>query len=164
VVTLSGTFPPAVTRSDDEEREDLIRDLEALREPGQEHPSASAACTKPAILRRLAGRAARQVGADTDRLVAAVQDGPLAAAVSLHTGVPFALVDGSEVVAGDLHRGERVVFVAYRLDAVLAEGQASLATALGLGTGGSIAVLAEPGSAAAATAVIAAPSSGSGSA
>lgn len=145
MVKLSESCPPVVTRADGEEREDLVRDLEALREPGQSYPPASATCTRPAILRRLATRAAQQVGPDTDRLVATVQDSVLAAAISLHTGVPFALTEGSRLVTGDLHKGERAVFVAYHLDPSLVGEQADLATEHELELGGRVAVFAEQG-------------------
>lgn len=72
--------------------------------------------SKPAILRRVGSLLGGRVGADIDRLVAT---GPgataLGAAVSLSTGLPFAVrvAEGSEVIEswGEIHEGESLCVV-----------------------------------------------------
>ena len=114
---LTSTVPPSVIRSAEGELDDLLNDLEALLQPGTQHPEYAASCTRPAILRRLAARVAEQIPAETDRIVAPLADSLLASAVSLHSGVPISLVDAaSSTVIGDLYRGERIMLVAYQFD------------------------------------------------
>ncbi|MFH5879410.1 hypothetical protein [Arthrobacter sp. NA-172] len=105
--------------------------MEALQPATGGHAGAPVALQRPAILRRLADALARRIPAGTDRLVArSGTDGTLAAALSLHTGISFALIglpDG--VVVGELHRSERTVLVGYQPESSELELLAVLATA-----------------------------------
>ena len=73
--------------------------------------------SRPTILRRLAELLADRVPGDIDRLAAGDRGGvPLVTAVSLRSGLPFALireVAGSQTVGtmGEIHRDERVVLI-----------------------------------------------------
>lgn len=73
--------------------------------------------SKPTILRRVAELLADRVPADIDRLAAGDGGGvPLVTAVSLRSGLPFALVregTGSQGVhtMGEIHRGERALLI-----------------------------------------------------
>lgn len=110
MITLSMSNPPAVVQDAHERRHDLVADVLALVTRGA--LDASALQSRPAILRRLAAAAAQALPGGTDRLAARVADAPLATAVALYTGVPFALIgDRGAVILGDLHPSERVVLV-----------------------------------------------------
>jgi len=113
VATLTATIPPAVVRTPADEQSDLAADLAALAE-GSAVPNVHNVQSRPAILRRLAARLADGVAPGTDRLVGELAYAPLVTAVSLHTGVPFALVDvDNHHVLGELHPSERVVVITY---------------------------------------------------
>lgn len=110
MITLSTSNPPVVVQDAHERRQDLVADVLALVASGA--LDAAALQSRPAILRRLAAAAAHALPTGTDRLVARVADAPLATAVALYTGVPFALMDDAgTLVLGDLHPSERVVLV-----------------------------------------------------
>lgn len=115
MTTLSASTPPAIIQDATEQRQDLAADLKALQPANGNHPDAAVALQRPAILRRVADALAPQIPAGTDRLVAqAGKDTTLAAAVSLHSGIAFALVDlPSREVIGELHRSERTVLLSY---------------------------------------------------
>jgi hypothetical protein len=119
VTTLSATTPPNIVQDCAVQRQDLAADLKALTESGAAYPDAPAALNRPAVLRRLAAALAQRVPAGTDRLVAlSGRDTALATAISLHTGIPFALVDlPACAVIGELHPSERSVIVGYDQDA-----------------------------------------------
>ena len=138
MTTLSATTPPTIVQDSAEQRQDLAADLKALQPTTGGHASASAALQRPAILRRLADALAPRVPAGTDRLIAqAGTDSALAAALSLHSGIAFALVDlPAGTVIGELHRSEQTVLVGYEPDeenellAVLTDAGARPALAL----------------------------------
>ncbi|MEH1015572.1 hypothetical protein V6U90_20965 [Micromonospora sp. CPCC 206060] len=72
--------------------------------------------TRPTILRRMAALLADLVDATADRLAARTQVMPLVTALSLETGLPFAMIrsledGGGSRVEGELHAGERVILV-----------------------------------------------------
>jgi len=75
--------------------------------------------TKPTVLRRLASLLADRLPADVDRIAGPELGAvPLATALSLETGVPFAIVRKARKkygtaagLEGELHAGERVVLV-----------------------------------------------------
>ncbi|MFG3697225.1 orotate phosphoribosyltransferase [Micromonospora sp. NPDC047620] len=73
--------------------------------------------TRPTILRRMAALMADLVDATTDRLAGRAEVAPLVTALSLETGLPFAVVptpaagDRPTQIEGELHAGERVVLV-----------------------------------------------------
>lgn len=115
MTTLSATIPPTIIQEAAEQRLDLAADLKALQPANGGNPDAAVALQRPAILRRLADALAVFIPAGTDRLVAqAGTDATLAAAVSLHSGIAFALVDvASGEVIGELHRSERTVLLSY---------------------------------------------------
>jgi hypothetical protein len=115
MTTLSSATPPAIIQDSAEQRQDLAADLKALQSPTGGHAKATIALQRPAILRRLADALAPGIPAGTDRLIAqAGTDSTLAAALSLHTGIAFALVGLPErTVIGELHRSERTVLVGY---------------------------------------------------
>ncbi|MFJ4261998.1 hypothetical protein ACIPYU_06115 [Paenarthrobacter nicotinovorans] len=118
MTTLSATVPPSIIQDRDEQRRDLAADLKALQPPTGGHATASVALQRPAILRRIADALAPGIPAGTDRLIAgAGTDSTLAAALSLHTGIAFALVDlPGQTVIGELHRSERTVLVSYETE------------------------------------------------
>jgi hypothetical protein len=118
MTTLSATIPPAILQDAAEQRLDLAADLKALQPASGGHPDAAMALQRPAILRRIANALAPHIPAGTDRLVArAGDDTILAAALSLHSGIAFALVElPSGLVHGELHRSERTVLVSYEAD------------------------------------------------
>ena len=118
MTTLSATTPPNIIQDPAERREDLAADIRALTPPDAAAPDASAALNRPSVLRRIAAELAPRVPAGTDRLVArSGRDTALATAISLHTGIPFALVDlPSGVVIGELHPSDRSVLLGYRPD------------------------------------------------
>lgn len=115
MTTLSATTPPAIIRDSAEKRQDLAADLKALQPATGGYADASVALQRPAILRRLANALAPHLPAGTDRLIArSGTDGTLAAALALHSGIAFALVDlPTGTVIGELHRSERTVLVGY---------------------------------------------------
>ncbi|MCW3819667.1 hypothetical protein ONA91_35050 [Micromonospora sp. DR5-3] len=73
--------------------------------------------TRPTILRRMAALMADLLDASTDRLAARAEVAPLVTALSLETGLPFAVIatpgaaDHPTPIEGELHPGERVVLV-----------------------------------------------------
>lgn len=75
--------------------------------------------TRPNLLRRIAAFVATHVPPTTDRLVAELDDATLAAAVALHTGLPFVLVEPAALpesateatLHGELHPSEAVVAI-----------------------------------------------------
>lgn len=85
--------------------------------------------TKPTILRRLASLLAERVPADVDRLVGPELGAvPIVVALSLETGLPFAIVrrnNGTRAIKGELHPGERVLLV----EDVITTGQRVLGAA-----------------------------------
>jgi hypothetical protein len=115
VTTLSATTPPSIIQDSDEQRQDLAADMNALTPADGTHPDATAVLHRPAILRRIAAALAPRIPAGTDRLIArSGKDSILAAAVSLHSGISFALIDlPAGVVIGELHRSERTVLLGY---------------------------------------------------
>ncbi|GAB3261490.1 hypothetical protein [Arthrobacter pigmenti] len=112
---LSATTPPSIIQNSTEQRQNLAADLSALIPAQAICPEASAVLHRPAILRRIAAALSGCIPAGTDRLVACSdQDTALAIALSLHTGISFALVDvPSTGVIGELHSAERTVLLAY---------------------------------------------------
>lgn len=62
--------------------------------------------TRPGILRRIASHVADLLPAGVDRVIGDEEDVALLTAVSLHSGVPFAVVDRDSVVQGELHPTE----------------------------------------------------------
>ncbi|GAA4057364.1 hypothetical protein [Nonomuraea soli] len=83
----------------------------------------SAMLTRPSILRRMASLLAAHVPPGTDRLVCSPGSLPLAAALALETGVPFAVL--GDVPMGDLFPGEKAVLVV----AVVSTGASAAALA-----------------------------------
>lgn len=69
--------------------------------------------TQPTVLRRLAADLAAALPTGCDRLITQVSAGlPLAAAVSLHTGLPFAAFDTDTAhLHGEVHQGESVAVI-----------------------------------------------------
>ncbi len=118
MTTLSATTPPTIVQDSSDQRQDLAADLEALQPAPGGHANASLVLQRPAILRRIAAAMAPLVPAGTDRIIAcAGTDAALAAALSLHSGITFALVElpGGALI-GELHRSERTVLVGYQPD------------------------------------------------
>lgn len=82
-----------------------------------QHLDPSLFLSRPTILRRLARFLAHRIEAGTDRLIAGESAAvPLATALSLETGVPFAVLDqravpGDDAVLGELHPSERVMII-----------------------------------------------------
>jgi hypothetical protein len=102
-LTRDGLVPRSSGLADSELRHDLL----AVRDPRDPDAVAGWLC-RPAVLRRVADRMAALVAADTDRLVAAGPGaGPLAAAVGLASGLPFAVLTDGELF-GERHAGESV--------------------------------------------------------
>lgn len=96
-----------------DERAELRADIAAVAGPAGGDEAAYAMQTHPAILRRVAALLAEELPAALDRVVAAEPVAtPLATAVALHTGLPFALADLGETGAvtwhGELRAGETV--------------------------------------------------------
>lgn len=117
MITLSSSIPPYVVQDATERRDDLISDLRALTGTHAKCPEASAAFHRPSILRRIAAALAPLVPAGIDRLAArSGTDAVLATALSLQTGIPFALVDIAEGIVGEIHPSERAVLLAYQQD------------------------------------------------
>ncbi|MDR5700923.1 hypothetical protein [Agromyces aerolatus] len=85
--------------------EELARDLSAL---GGDAPGAvSRWMTRPAVLRRVGLALADEVPATANRIITGGEGAPtLGAAVSLITGLPFAVIDADQIVFGELHHGE----------------------------------------------------------
>jgi len=131
---LTNSSPPTVQRSESERHGDLAADILALVTHGVSN--ASTLQSRPAILRRLAAFVAGSLPAGIDRLVAlAVTEAPLATAVSLHSGVPFALLDREGVaVLGDCYPSERVVLVETLHHAATQRSVPAVATLLGVAT------------------------------
>lgn len=115
--------PLLVQRAHSVEADELRRDLAAVG-VDETHAAGTltfrrdAILTRPTLLRRIAAMLARYVPATADRLIAETCDAPLAAAVALHTGLPFALVAPAaggvlprRSVRGELYPSERVVAV-----------------------------------------------------
>lgn len=86
--------------------EELARDLNALG--GAAAGATSRWVTRPAVLRRIALALAEDVPAETTRIVVAGEGGTaLGVALSLTTGLPFAVIDGDHSLElGELHHGE----------------------------------------------------------
>ncbi|MGO2596281.1 MULTISPECIES: hypothetical protein [Glutamicibacter] len=119
MTTLSTTTPPEIVQDSSEQRLDLLADLKALRPTEGDLPDARLALHRPAILRRLAESLAARIPAGVDRLVAqSGTDAILATAVSLHSGIAFALVDlANPEILGEMHRSERTLLIGFELDA-----------------------------------------------
>jgi hypothetical protein len=102
-----------VHRSDEIETDELRRDLSAVGIDDAGAVDVDAVLTRPTLLRRIAALVAAQVPATADRLVAATADAPLAAAVGLHTGLSFALLDPQPATwHGELYPAEHVIVIA----------------------------------------------------
>ena len=71
--------------------------------------------TKPTLLRRLGSLLALSIPRDVDRIVGSEPGSiPLAVAVSLSTGLPYASVrlgDGEATLAGEIHQNEKLVLL-----------------------------------------------------
>ncbi|MFI6481424.1 hypothetical protein ACIBH1_26075 [Nonomuraea sp. NPDC050663] len=124
------TFPvetPLDVQSVEVRRAELRQDVvnAVVRQGGR--LELSAMLTRPSILRRMASSLAAHVPPGTDRLVCSPGSLPLAAALALETGVPFAVLGDTPM--GDLFPGERAVLVA----AVVSTGAS--AAALSAATG-----------------------------
>ncbi|MEU5852265.1 hypothetical protein [Saccharopolyspora shandongensis] len=101
---------PATTLFPLARADELARDIEAVAISG-DHVDRNPLWTRPGILRRIAARAAEAMPAGVDRVVGHEQDLALVTAVSLHSGVPFAVVDGDLEIRGELYPAETVVAV-----------------------------------------------------
>lgn len=99
--------------------------------------------TQPTILRRLAADLAAALPAGCDRLITQAPAGlPLAAAVSLHTGLPFAALDTDTAhLHGEVHQGESVAVL--HPDTPAARTVAAAATARGARVSTVLTVLAD---------------------
>ncbi|MFC8247371.1 hypothetical protein [Streptomyces chartreusis] len=120
--------------------------LAAATASGQTDIDPYAYLTQPTILRRLAADLAGALPAGCDRLITQAPAGlPLAAAVSLHTGLPFAALDMETAhLHGEVHQGESVAVIhpgAPGTPAALAV--AAAATARGAGVSTVLTVLAD---------------------
>jgi hypothetical protein len=106
-------IPPAlVHRSDEVETDELRRDLSAVGINDAGAVDVDAVLTRPTLLRRIAALVAVHVPATADRLVAATTDAPLAAAVGLHTGLSFALLDSQPTSwHGELYPAEQAIAI-----------------------------------------------------
>jgi hypothetical protein len=97
---------------------ELAADLTATAVIGHDRIDAAAIHSRPTVLRRVAARLAEHFAPGIDRLLAVTSDAPLATAVSLHSGIPFATIDSltfdadcTVTVRGELHPGEDVAIV-----------------------------------------------------
>ncbi len=97
-------------------REGLRDDLRALAPPGGV-PDYWDVATRPSLLRRVAMLIAESVPAGTDRIVASWSDMALASAVSLHTGVPFAIIASETTAYGELHGSELACWIEFQAGA-----------------------------------------------
>lgn len=105
---------PIVKQDHDQRRRELVADLRALSTARGGWADASAAQTRPAILRQIAALTAECVPPGTDRLVAVDSDTALAAAIALHTGIPYAVLSTSPAATiGQLYPSEAVAVVGY---------------------------------------------------
>ncbi|MGV8876679.1 MAG: hypothetical protein ACOH1K_04115 [Rhodoglobus sp.] len=134
MTSLTNSSPPTVQRSESERHSDLAADISALVVHGVSQ--ASTLQSRPAILRRLAASVASSLPAGIDRLVArADTEASLVTAVSLHSGVPFALLDHEgAVVMGDCYPSERVVMVETFQHEVTQRSVPAVVTLLGVAT------------------------------
>lgn len=115
MAALTASIPPAVVQDRDARRDDLAADLRALTDRSG-NVDAFMVLSRPSVLRRLARLIAEHLPVGIDRLVGSRgQDDALACAVSLHTGIPFAVIDPSSgTVFGELHTSEAVAVVCTR--------------------------------------------------
>jgi hypothetical protein len=114
MTVISDSNPPTAVQDSNDARTDLARDIAALLGRTGEIDS-FAIQSRPAILRRVARALGEQIPAGTDRLIARYSDAALATAVSLHTGIAFALADeAAGVCGGELHRSESVAVLQTR--------------------------------------------------
>jgi orotate phosphoribosyltransferase len=111
-VNAGTTTPQLVQRPRESWTDELRRDLIAVGLDGHGTIDVDAVQTRPALLRQIAALAAAHVPATIARLVAATADAPLATALALHTGLPFALLDDTVTRHGELYPSEQVVAVA----------------------------------------------------
>jgi hypothetical protein len=106
-LTSTGRVPRPAGLADDELRHDLL----ATWDPHTPDAVAGWLC-RPAVLRRVADRMAALIPGDVDRLLGTGPGAaPLAAAVGLATGLPYAALT-AEGLLGELHAGETVTVVA----------------------------------------------------
>lgn len=107
---LTDSIPPLVRQDAQGRRNGLAADLRAFTDRAGSL-DVTAIQSFPAVLRRLAALLSEHIPSGTDRLVAAPGDTPLVTALALHTGIPFALIDNTNVTMGELHTAEKVIVV-----------------------------------------------------
>lgn len=93
------------------ERDELLNDVIAVGVDENGRFQTDEILSRPTLLRRVAAGLAERLPATTDRLIATSADAPLATAVSLHTGIAFALVEPHGQVRGELYPSDNAAAI-----------------------------------------------------
>jgi hypothetical protein len=144
MTTLSSSSVISVTQDPSDAAARLFADIRAVASGANPQADADALASRPGILRRLSARLAEHLPAGTDRIVArAGADAQLATALSLHSGVPVALLEADGTVHGELYPSERVMVVAF-FDSCTVEPVRSRLALLGCSVAGILTVITRP--------------------